>query len=132
MTQYRGSSATDLLKTEADDPVEEVKGYSAWKSVILLYELAQTLSIFHTIMFFSFWYEEMRIYYVNKEPHEQINIDMRIIIMWTINTLPPLFMLFDFIFSKIIFRLRHFWVGLLGSVIFLGFQILGRKIIGSK
>mmetsp|Transcript_6981 Transcript_6981/g.7892 ORF Transcript_6981/g.7892 Transcript_6981/m.7892 type:complete len:158 (-) Transcript_6981:63-536(-) len=41
-------------------------------------------------------------------------------------------MVFDLIFSKIIFRLRHFWVGLLLSLVFLGIQTLGRYMIPKK
>ena len=104
---------------EDEDEVEKVKSYKSWKSVILLYEFAQTLSLFHTLMFFFFWRHDMYDYYFNiKDPQTTINRNMRVIILWLINTLPPLCMLFDMIFNKIVFRLRHFWVGLLGSAIF--------------
>lgn len=95
-----------------EEETEKIKPYAAWKSVILVYELAQTLSLFHTIMFFLFWRPSMYDYYWNRSPTTHSNQIMRIIMMWVINTLPPLFMIFDMVFSKIIFRLRHFWVGL--------------------
>lgn len=107
----------EKLKDDNEDQ-EEVKGYAVWKTVILIYEFAQTLSLFYTIMFFLFWKQSMRDYYWHKEPQAQINKVMRIIIMWCINIFPPLFMIFDMVFSKIIFRLRHFWVGLICSAIF--------------
>jgi hypothetical protein len=110
--------------------VETVKGYKSWKSVILVYELAQTLSLFHTFMFIAFWHVDTIEYYFNiKEPPTGTNRYMRVIVMWSINTLPPAFMLFDMLFSKILFRLRHFWVGLLCSAIFLGIQTLGKYYI---
>ena len=97
---------------EEEEETETIKPYPAWKSVILIYELAQTLSLFHTIMFFLFWRPSMYDYYWERQPDTHSNQVMRIIMMWTINTIPPIFMLFDMAFSKILFRLRHFWVGL--------------------
>lgn len=122
--------SSDGIDHSKDYEIEQVQGYKAWKTVILLYELAQTLSLYHTIVFFSFFYSEVYNYYYNvKKPQEQINKDMRILIMWLINTIPPLVMIFDMVFSKILFRLRHFWVGLLCSVVFLGIQYLGRHYL---
>jgi len=113
-----------------EDEVEELQTYKSWKSVILLYELAQTLSLFHTIMFFAFWREDVYDFYFNvKEPKEPINQQMRVIILYSINTIGPLVMIFDMIFNKILFRLRHFWVGLLASVIFFAIQTLGREFL---
>ena len=115
---------------DEEEEVEKVQAYKSWKGVILLYELAQTLSIFHTIMFFAFWYGDLyQYYFIDKEPKTDSNRYMRLIIMWMINTVGPLFMVFDLIFSKIVFRLRHFWVGLLGSAAFLGIQTLGREVM---
>jgi hypothetical protein len=122
----RSSDGIDHVK---DYEIEEMHGYKAWKAVILLYEFAQTLSLYHTIVFFGFFYTEMYKYYIDKEPQENINKIMRIVIMWLINTIPPIVMIFDMVFSKILFRLRHFWVGLLCSVIFLGIQYLGRHFL---
>lgn len=100
--------------------------------MIILYEFAQALSIFHTLMFWVFWYKSMYDYYEVKLPDTPINITMRKIILYVMNTLPPIFMLFDMVFSKIVFRLRHFWVGLLLSVLFFGVQYIGRKVLGCK
>ena len=106
------NASKESLKDDSDDQ-EEIKGYSMWKTVVLIYEFAQTLSLFHTFMFFFFWHQSMHDYYWHKEPQTQINKVMRILIMWVINVFPPLFMIFDMVFSKILFRLRHFWVGLI-------------------
>ena len=128
--KHISGSSSGLESEEDDDDVETVRGYKSWKSVILIYEVAQTLSLFHTIMFFAFWYSDTHNYYFNiKEPKTDTNRYMRVIVMWGINTLPPMFMLFDMVFSKILFRLRHFWVGLLASAIFLGIQTLGSRVI---
>mmetsp|Transcript_22730 Transcript_22730/g.26096 ORF Transcript_22730/g.26096 Transcript_22730/m.26096 type:complete len:110 (+) Transcript_22730:444-773(+) len=83
-------------------------------------------------MFHLFWRKSMDDYYWYKEPLTPINQVMRIIIMWTINIVPPLFMLFDMIFSKILFRLRHFWVGMILSVVFFGIQTIGRQVIPKR
>ena len=113
-----------------EDEVEKLQFYKSWKSVILLYELAQTLNLFHTIMFFLFWRQEVYdYYYYVKEPHEPENRYMRVIILYSINTIGPLIMIFDLIFNKIIFRLRHFWVGLIAAIIFFGIQLLGREFL---
>ena len=65
---------------EDEDEVETVRGYSAWKSVILLYEFAQGLSLFHTIMFFGFWYQDLfHYYYYEKEPRTYSNRVMRVV-----------------------------------------------------
>jgi hypothetical protein len=81
-------------------------------------------------MFAAFWHDDTHNYYFNvKEPLTDTNRYMRVIVMYSINILPPACMLFDMLFSKILFRLRHFWVGLLCSAIFLGIQTLGKNYI---
>jgi hypothetical protein len=127
-----GQDKKAIEEEEEEEQKEGLKSYATWKPVILLYELAQTISIFHTIVFWAFWYDGMHDYYLEKEPQTEINKQMRIYIMVVINTIPPLFMIFDLIFSKIIFRLRHFLIGLICSVIFLGFQYAGRQSLPSK
>lgn len=114
---------------EDEEETEKITPFSHWKAVILLYELAQTLNLFHTIAFWLFWYDGMYDYYMAKDPSTPINKKMRIIIMVVINTLPPIFMIFDMIFSKILFRLWHFMFGLIWSILFVAFQYGGRKAL---
>jgi len=129
LTSFSLHRTSDRI-TEDDDSVERLQSYKSWKGVILLYELAQTLSLFHTIVFWVFFYDNMYdYYYYIKQPDTQINRDMRVIIMWLINSIPPAIMIFDMIFNKIVFRLRHFWVGLVSSVIFLVIQFLGKEVL---
>ena len=124
---------SEINEDEDDEEVKEgLKSLALWKSVILLYELAQTLNIFHTFVFWAFWREGMIEYYNAKQPPTEINKQMRLIIMYTINTIPPLFMIFDMIFSKIIFRLYHVLFGLLCSLLLFILQIIGREIFPSK
>uniref|UniRef100_A0A7S3KGG7 Uncharacterized protein n=1 Tax=Euplotes crassus TaxID=5936 RepID=A0A7S3KGG7_EUPCR len=113
---------------DEEEEVERVRAYKSWKSVILLYEFAQALSIFHTIMFFGFWRENVLNYYDSNE-YSPSTRTLRVILLYVINTFPPACMLFDMAFSKILFRLRHFWVGLLCSAIFLGIQYLGKTSV---
>ena len=118
-----------LKEEEEDEQKEGLKAYATWKPVILLYEIAQTLSLFHTVAFWAFWYPDMKTYYDEKEPSTEINKVMRVGIMIVINTIPSIFMIFDLIFSKIIFRLRHFIVGLILSAMFQVIQYAGLAII---
>ncbi len=78
------------VQEEEEDDVEKIKAYKSWKSVILLYELAQALSIFHTFMFFVFWRPALyRYYHDEKLPLTQANRIIRVILLYAINTFPP-------------------------------------------
>lgn len=73
---------------DEEEEVERVRAYKSWKSVILLYEFAQALSIFHTIMFFGFWRENVIDYYDDNN-YSPSTRHLRVILLYIINTFPP-------------------------------------------
>lgn len=61
---------------------EDVIPYTSWKWVLILYELAITVNVFHTILFWARWEEKMYDYYEKRSPHTHINVVIRILLMY--------------------------------------------------
>ena len=68
------------------------------------------MNLFQVVMFWIFWREKMIFWYEWKEPLTPKNCAMRVLNTYLSNIIPPFFMLFDFFFSKTLFRIRHCWV----------------------
>lgn len=99
------SSTKERLRTEEEQ--KDLKPYKGWKPTLILYELAQTLCLFQTIMFWCFWHTEIFEYYAKKEPQTERNVIMRKVNCYVSNIVPPLIMLIDFMVSKVYFRITH-------------------------
>ena len=77
--KYPGRRYEDFETAEEFE--NDLKPYNSWKWVIILYELAATLSLFHTSIFWFRWYDDMIQYYEDRPPHTKSNIIVRIVMV---------------------------------------------------
>lgn len=121
-----------------EDNESEIQAY-VWKLSILFYELAQVLNILNIILFWGYWYDDLKRFqdynHASHKEGEDMNLGrmyFRKIILYWINTLPSFYMIFDFMFTKIVFRFRHLvfsilYGGCFLTVVFLGFHMINEN-----
>lgn len=118
-----------------DDFVEEIRAYF-WKMAILLYEIAQVMSLFSLISFWVIWKDRVFEFYRYDHPTGRDPVRsavgrqvFRMIVCIWINTIPPVYMFFDLLLTKMIFKMRHVLFHVLIMLSFLAVFEAGSKLI---
>jgi len=131
--EIRKDTSLKFEDIEIDDEFKnDIKPYTSWKLTLVLYELAITVNVFHTVIFWLRWYDDMIDYYQEREPHTYSNVIVRLILVHCINVIPPILVMFDFVFSKVRFNFRHWPVPILFLIVYKGLTILGVEIINDQ
>ena len=113
----------------AEEFDNDIKPYTSWKWVLVLYELAIWINVFHTVLFWLRWREEVFEYYRNREPHTRSNVIVRVTLAHCINIIPPVLILIEFIFNKVVFSYRHVFVPILFIIVYELIVKLGDNLI---
>ena len=126
------------VEEENDSLFEEIKSIF-WKGAIIFYEVALSLSIFSLLTFWIFWHNRISDHQRNdhfpggevRETPLWMYILRRIITTW-LNVIPPLYLLIDFSFSKLVFKYRHIVFHFLLALAFLGVLKAGERILNDR
>ena len=118
------------LNTAED--MEYIEPRQSWKPILILYEVAQAMNLFQTIMFWAFWHEDVVFWYAWKQPLTPRNVVMRQVMAYINNVIPPLIMLFDLTFSKLVFCFTHVWIHFFVFVVFWAINQGSDNLIGSE
>ncbi|CAI2371346.1 unnamed protein product [Moneuplotes crassus] len=116
-------------KKVAKEHEDDVQPYTTWKQVVILYEVAITINLFHTYFFWVHWYSEIIEYYKNRQPQDELSILVRVSLAHSINLIPPIMLAFDFMFSKVVFNYRHWFLPALTLIIYKCVTLGGEYVI---
>ena len=83
-------------------------------------------------MFWAFWRESVVFWYQWKMPLTPKNVAMRQVMAYINNVIPPLIMLFDLAFNKLVFCFSHIWIHFFLFVIFWAVNQGSSNLIGSE